>query len=219
MINNLLTLAASVVVFYVFVGRKLLKIKNAAKNATVFEGISDEERITEAVIRLHSAIGRPYSRFYPSQTIIDILKREPDSEYALNLFLQEIAAHCNYNRQRIILRIFPANEHEPPGKILNMGSEFLMELHMNYDNIMAVMAVIVHEFSHFYLESNKLALKDVLANEILTDTAAIYLGFQDIMTEGYKPYITNSEKGQLWHRVGYLDLKGLNTAIDIIQKI
>ncbi len=208
--RTILTLIGAVVLFYVFVGRKLLeKPVDGGKN--VWQGISDPELIDEALRKLASSFGAPLPAFLVPATIMNILEREPGSEYALNLFLQEVAGHCGYNREKLVLRMFPAKEKTPPGRISKLGSTFLMELHMdNGENIYGVLAVIVHEFCHFYLDSSGIELVNTRENEILTDTASVYFGFGQVMREGYRPKFSVRDGQNTWSRIGYLDVKGID---------
>lgn len=58
----------------------------------------------------------------------------------------------------------------------------------------SVLATLVHEITHKYLQINGISLPDEKMNEILTDTASIYLGFGRIMLNGCENYTTRHEK-------------------------
>ena len=52
---------------------------------------------------------------------------------------------------------------------------------------------------------------NTLQNEVLTDTAAVYFGFYEIMREGYKPNLRSVKDGMnQWHRVGYLNVDNID---------
>jgi len=58
----------------------------------------------------------------------------------------------------------------------------------------SVLATLVHEITHKYLEINGISLPDEKRNEILTDTASVYLGFGKIMLNGCENYTVRHEK-------------------------
>jgi hypothetical protein len=71
--------------------------------------------------------------------------------------------------------------------------------------------VVVHEFCHFFLSESGIELVNTLENEVLTDTAAVYFGFYEIMREGYKPNLRSVSDGKnQWHRVGYLNVDNID---------
>lgn len=218
-VRMLLTLLGSVVLFYFLVLRRQLKVKRELKAAstTVWQGIRDEEKLEQCVAKLRATFGDPKPNFEMPADVEQILSREPDSEYGLNLFLQRVAAHCGYNRENVTLRINSPVKGKPPGQISKLGSLFLMELFLDCRAFPeGTKAVIVHEFCHFFLDCNQIALRQDLDNEILTDAAAVYLGFGKILREGYRPTFHMEGGKNAWHRIGYLDVFAIDRLIELI---
>lgn len=58
----------------------------------------------------------------------------------------------------------------------------------------STLATLAHEITHKYLQINGISLPDEKLNEILTDTASVYLGFGRIMLNGCENYTTRHEK-------------------------
>jgi len=58
----------------------------------------------------------------------------------------------------------------------------------------SILATLAHEITHKYLQINGISLPDEKLNEILTDTASVYLGFGRIMLNGCENYTTRHEK-------------------------
>ena len=209
--SPIVTLLIGIVLFIIFVGRHYIKdFLHAPKGS--FDGIGDREMIDKAIGVLNGRFGSPFKSYVLSEDIAQILKREPDSEYALNIFLQSVAAHCGFDRHQLMLRLYGEEKNLPPGRIQKLGSSYLMELHMDYENnTAAVLSVIVHEFCHFFLSESGIELVNTLQNEVLTDTAAVYFGFYEIMREGYKPNLRSVKDGMnQWHRVGYLNVDNID---------
>lgn len=221
MISNLKTLLLSIVVFMIFIGWRLIrdKIKTPKGTQDVFTGIRDKEKINNSITKLNEVFHQPYSNYILPTEITNILSRDPNSEYALNLLLQDIAGHCRYRRTSITLKLYPEQKGMPPGRIQKLGSTFLMELYMNNEeNISGVIAVIIHEFCHFFLDESGVSLVNTIDNEILTDTAAVYLGFGRLMKEGYKPSFHLVDGKAAWHRIGYLDTEAIDYILQVISR-
>lgn len=68
------------------------------------------------------------------------------------------------------------------------------------------LAVLAHEITHNYLYHHFISPPDNIDNEILTDLAAVYLGFGTIMLRGYAP------SDALTCRLGYVDISTLRSA-------
>ncbi len=171
-----------------------------------FDGVKDRQMIDAAIERLYERFKRPYPRFETPDEVLSILERDPDSEYGMNIFLQAVAAHCSVDRKAVMLRIFEPQKGMPPGRITKLGSSFLMELYVDHSSLFAVMAVIIHEFCHFYLDECGLAIENSIENEVLTDTAAVFFGFGRQLRKGYEPRVVRSSGGRdEWYRIGYLD--------------
>lgn len=59
--------------------------------------------------------------------------------------------------------------------------------------------ILIHEYMHHFLEQNRLAIRDnVDLNEILTDCAVVYFGFENIMSRGRQECLKRSIK------IGYI---------------
>ena len=212
--TDIWTLLFAILLFMVFVGRRLI-MDRLKKGKASFDGIKDRAMIDSAIERLEERFKGPFPVFEIPEGIMEILDREPGSEYAMNIFLQEVAAHCRYNRRKVMLRSFGRQEGMPPGRISKLGSSFLMELYLDSSESRdGILAVIVHEFCHFYLDEMGLELVDTIENEVLTDTAAIYFGFGDLMRRGYSPHVvaTADGRGHLY-RIGYLDTLNIDYVI------
>lgn len=77
-----------------------------------------------------------------------------------------------------------------------------------------VLAIIAHEVSHAFLEANNIRYKNLLRNEILTDTCAVYVGFGDIMLKGYSTNIL----GEKCEKIGYISTNNIKQIKKLISK-
>lgn len=69
-------------------------------------------------------------------------------------------------------------------------------------------AIVAHEFTHHYLHLYKIQC-DIVNNEILTDLAAIYLGFGFLLLRGYEKYGLS---------IGYIDDETIKKTIFISSR-
>ncbi len=212
------TVLIAIVLFMVFVGRHY--IQERMKSRMHFDTLNGHAMIDRAIDVLDGRFQKPFPPFETPAQVLEILSREPDSEYAMNIFLQSVAAHCGYDRHALMLRAYPAADNKPPGQIQKLGSQFLMELYMNGEgNVSGVLAVIIHEFCHFFLDESGIKLVNTIENEVLTDTAAVYFGFGSQLREGYAPTVAKSakNKGKLV-RIGYLDTLNIDYVSDKLNR-
>ncbi|MDB1088598.1 hypothetical protein PJ985_13580 [Streptomyces sp. ACA25] len=82
---------------------------------------------------------------------------------------------------------------------LTDGPEYHVELHPRFDGHRRdIGAVLAHEVMHVFLHRAGLALEGTAANEILTDTAAAYLGAGWLLLDAFRQDAVSSQK------LGYL---------------
>ena len=212
-------LIGALLLFFILIGIPRLREKIKGNKAD-FDGIRDRALIDRAIDKLDGRFKRPFPAFEAPADVMEILNREPDSEYAMNIFLQKVAAHCGFDRHKVMLRAHEAKEGMPPGRIQKLGSQFLMELYMNNEgDVPGVLAVIIHEFCHFFLDESGIELVNTLENEVLTDTAAIYFGFGKLLRAGYEPRLKTAGDGKnTWHRIGYLDTLNIDYVISQLER-
>ena len=74
-----------------------------------------------------------------------------------------------------------------PGRVeLGSGDDFLVEIDRNFAGRPRVLsAILAHEVAHIFLHRHRLRQPETLADEILTDTAAVLYGFGALMLDTY----------------------------------
>jgi hypothetical protein len=140
--------------------------------------------------------------------------------------LQSIANHINYylgivNPVKVIVKREGINEFEK-GKYSADNSENVglykvfqgtyREIEITRKvrfNIEHIIAILIHESIHNYLDFYKIQIDSVLNVEIATDLSAVYLGFGKFLLLGYKTvddptYIGSVYMGSTIHKIGYI---------------
>lgn len=70
-------------------------------------------------------------------------------------------------------------------------SEILL-IKKNRYQLKHVLAILAHEYTHFYLHQHHVRENDEYENEILTEVATAYLGLGQFLVNGYKPIVWTS---------------------------
>lgn len=178
-----------------------------------------------------------------SKKYLDRLGIDVGKEFVLN---QELERHLRYSRfsEKYVLELFheilnylKLDKEQVTLKINYISSKYAMQyaglysekkedtndriVVINIQNDMTmdtVISILAHESTHYLLLSNKIQLKDRMANECLTDVTAIMLGFGKFMVEGYKIsnrviYDAEFHRSIKKDRVGYLSYKDIKYAM------
>ncbi len=88
------------------------------------------------------------------------------------------------------------------------------------------LAILAHEITHAFLFHHKIHLEEELKNEMLTDIAAVYIGFGNILIAGYQAYFPGQDKKNKKHKIdpylhnyiGYVDVPTIRNAIVFIAE-
>jgi len=83
------------------------------------------------------------------------------------------------------------------------------------------LGIMAHELTHAFLDFHNIRLGEDMENEILTDSAAVYLGFGQLLLEGYQPIVwaeaPRERSGQSVRmksvRIGYFDRRNICFAL------
>ena len=137
----------------------------------------------------------------------------------LNLDKNQVTLKINYISSKYALRyagLYSENKEDTTDRkvVINIQNDMTMN---------TVISILAHESTHYLLLSNKIQLKDTMANECLTDVTAIMLGFGKFMQEGYKIsnrviYDAEFHRSIKKDRVGYLSYKDIEYVLKKVKK-
>ena len=95
----------------------------------------------------------------------------------------------------------------------NVGGETVLDGHKNViirisdkykNNIKPVRAILAHEVCHKYLQTHNIYYPKITKlNEVYTDLCTIYVGFGDLIVEGYNT-VTKTDKDSVENILGYI---------------
>ena len=155
------------------------------------------------------------------------LQRDKFSPDALQSLADSIVLHTGvFNLVEVKI------EDAAPGDVAGLYTTYgrmVREVHLYRNHkysVQQIIAILIHECTHNFLYYHNLELPSEEENEILTDITAVYLGFGQLLLEGYKPVKEIAEKRYVdyaygirvhkW-RIGYLKMPDLVYVIKAIK--
>jgi len=133
---------------------------------------------------------------------------------AVHKLANKIAQHLHLPVGTILVNFSISLQH--PGRVeLTHQNDYLINLHSRYrEDQRDIAAILAHEITHVFLHRAKLRFPTTHDNEILTDTAAVYLGvgwpclnsFRIMVENSFVPGFAIPTKMTIMHasKVGYL---------------
>ena len=159
------------------------------------------------------------------ETMIELSVNSFDKN-SIKLLVSEIMRYLNSPTLNIDvdLRIRNESKYSSIGtagqyQTSNFSKKITLYLKPDY-TYFEVVAIICHECTHDYLLSNGIKIESEKENEVFTDVAAIYLGFERYIQTGYKE--TRRVKSVLWDpysvqtegvKIGYINSAQIEYAI------
>ena len=100
---------------------------------------------------------------------------------------REILRHCGMRPENLTVTTkHEAVYHHAAGTYSSDGMHSTITIHVTPNaRYNVIYSVLIHECMHYFLFRSGLRFEDVYQNEILTDTAAVYMGFFSFMYNGY----------------------------------
>lgn len=205
--------------FFLFLIRRIISKKpvRAGKRRKVILSILDRVR-TEFPVRPN-----PYRI---PDNIYRLLQDNPHDEHAIAALLADI--HYFYGMDTSGLRCDIRYIHDydtqktedkdnPAGSYSDCGDgtrKIVIYLRKSY-NLYTVTSIAAHETMHHFLEQKKIKYTNIEENELLTDIAALYLGFEEYMVKGNSDLY---DGGNQFRTVGYLTKSEITFVIKNISK-
>lgn len=157
--------------------------------------INNKSEIDISIKYLNNKITEKTKEYKIKQSIYDKFHKNNTDELVLTELAKDILKHCHLIPASLYIKINKSdisNNHAGMYKI--QGNTSTIEI--NYRPGIKeeeIIAILIHECMHFFLRCRNLGFSDDQHNEILTDTAAIYMGYYKYLKAGYG-------------RVGYLNI-------------
>jgi hypothetical protein len=164
----------------------------------------------------------PFEYFFDTENYAEEIKTE-------ELYQLLADKMCAFLMLPFRIKIFFADHLKGAGKYEKMEGmqHIFISSDITYHSAEQKLAILAHEMTHAYLFHHGVFLEDELENEILTDIAAIYLGFGNLIFAGYHSYFVGLDKKNKGKRIdnytqseiGYIDLLSIRNAIIVTARI
>ncbi|MDD2733731.1 MAG: hypothetical protein PHF56_07295 [Desulfuromonadaceae bacterium] len=132
--------------------------------------------INANITSLYKSIAAPLVPNFKTNLVIDNRYYHGNVVIYTQNIAKQIANHFGLQISKIIVTFI--HNLGVPGKVgLSAGNIFFVEVDEKYkSNTNFISAILAHEIAHIYLFRHNIRISDTLRNEILTDTAAAFLG-------------------------------------------
>jgi len=186
--------------------------------------MSDTLIVRKKIEYLQSCLGMPLKAFVASDEELLWISGDRFNSVAIYNLVSHIMIHLKAAFVRFTINLQFIDETNRPGEYSNKGGPVInLRLSRDYTTEQ-IIAIVCHECTHHYLFSKGIRLEDEHENEILTDVAAIYLGFGNYIAEGYKPtqkIVSYTSNGHVIRtsKIGYLSERQITIAINEVNRL
>ena len=183
-------------------------------------GDSDLEILTQ-IVRLENAVGSLIPRVPFSRSVAVVNRRGGYDDNGLQKLARDMSHFIGLND--IIPLVHVRSQKEGVAGRVNVSPDGLRLLHLDVSPDVfkhgdsAIVKVIAHGLSHYFLSKHGLVLEDTARNERLTDITSIFLGFGSDVVGGSEHH--SYEAG--WHRttkIGYLTFGECVFAYNVVRQ-
>jgi len=138
----------------------------------------------------------PLNTYIPNELLMQRLKEDSYDVETLNLLCRDILSHCGMHDHNIRVDVVPQEDRHVAGLYSYKPDISIIRIvRKPYDMYQETLATLVHESMHHLLISSRIIFEDRFINEALTDTATIFMGFDEVMQAGYamQGYLTTKD--------------------------
>ena len=153
--------------------------------------------IDESIALLQRRLSGARGAYVPASGIYEAFKEDCTDPYNLRNMAYDILSHCGMTASGLELRSQEVLDSEgAAGTYSHQNGISTITIRVSrYARDNVVLAVLIHECMHYFLRHSGISFSDTHENEILTDTATVYMGFFEYMYHGYimVGYLRDSE--------------------------
>lgn len=149
-------------------------------------GIRNHSEILESINLLRDKLGDPKGEYFPDKVLYDRFAEDIGNSDNLTALAYDILDHCDKRLWDIPVHAVDQLGANAAGQYIHSSTACEIRILVGnnaHDNI--VFSVLIHECMHHYLRSSDIGFNDPHKNKVLTDTAALFLGFSKFMNKGY----------------------------------
>lgn len=202
--------------FIYFVIKRFI-MKQAPVPRSAFKQVP-HELLESCVDQLIKKEKEPFAPYTPKEELLQRLQQNKEDEGALKALLCDICEHLGMDGSYIKLVIQHTPVTDRAGEIETDLAFTMIRLEIQKScQVDTIVSVLAHEATHLKLYYRGIRRKDSWENEILTDTAAVFYGFYDVMYRGYE--VRQGENAFSYHKVGYISQQDIKFIGELLDKI
>jgi predicted SprT family Zn-dependent metalloprotease len=174
-------------------------------------GFANLQTIRRAINELYRGFGPRHLNSYPESFSLGAFASDlrNDPVIGTQRLAKRIASHYRLPVTTVIVTFSSALK--TPGRVeLSSTNEFFVEVQSQHRyEPKAIAAILAHEVAHIFLHRCGVRLAGEFANEVLTDTTAVYVGFGPTILNAFtenKSYLPGNVVETRTHHFGYLTL-------------
>ncbi|MBR5421859.1 MAG: hypothetical protein IK115_12000 [Lachnospiraceae bacterium] len=153
--------------------------------------------IDDSIELLERKLGGARGAYVPESRRFEAFQGNCTDPELLRYMAEDILAHCGIVPADLAVETCEEEMGEhPAGTYSHRDGVSTIRIRVSrYARYNVVLAVLIHECMHYYLRHSGIGFSETRDNEILTDTATIYMGFYEYIYHGYimVGYLRDSE--------------------------
>ena len=160
-------------------------------------------KIDECINVLNKKLKHPRAKYEVDEILVKRLSEDLYDEKTLQAIAFDIVRHCGIKPLSIKI-VIEDTEAAIAGTYSNyFGQSVITIVRRKYRSAYDIVATLVHECMHLYLNTIGLRYEDRNMNEYLTDVATVYMGFYDVIEQGYfrQGYLTTNDLKRVQKRL------------------
>lgn len=144
--------------------------------------------IEKKIEYLREKVGAPLSPFVAADEDLLWIQGDCFNIVAIHSLVSHIMIHLKARFVKFNIDLCFDSEATHPGEYSSKNGIPTLNFKLNRDyTANQIIAIVCHECTHHFLLSKGIWLQDEYDNEVLTDIAAVYLGFGTYLIDGYRP--------------------------------
>ena len=142
--------------------------------------------IDSSITLLEERLGRKRSPYHPEPRLYEAFQQDCTDPALLSRLATDILQHCGMEPKD--LQVYAEEDlqiENAAGLYSYQNGVSVITIRVSrYARYNMIMAVLIHECMHYFLRHSAIGYSETQDNEILTDTATVYMGFYDYMYHG-----------------------------------
>ncbi|MCR5127239.1 MAG: hypothetical protein K6B69_03955 [Lachnospiraceae bacterium] len=146
----------------------------------------NKRTIDSSIGLLDERLGGNRPAYKPQEQLFEEFKEACTDSVYLSRMAEDILRHCGMEPNHLQVHAEENLDIEGAAGLYSHGNGWSMITIKvsKYARYNVILAVLIHECMHYFLEHSGIRFPETQENEILTDTTTVYMGFYEYMYHG-----------------------------------